>query len=87
MPAAGLCEIAWWKRPFADGTASRVATACAPALSPKMVTLPGFPPNAAMFSLTQPSAITRSRRKMLLSIGFSGVDSEEKSTQPSGPSR
>jgi hypothetical protein len=31
MPDAGLCEMAWWKSPSALGTASRVATAWAPA--------------------------------------------------------
>ena len=41
MPLAGLSEIACAKRPFAAGTASSVATACAPALSPKIVTLSG----------------------------------------------
>ena len=55
-------------RPLAAGTASRVATACAPALSPKIVTLSGSPPNTAMLSRTHRSAITRSRRNRLSSI-------------------
>ena len=68
MPLAGLSEIAWAKSPSAAGTASSVATACAPALSPKIVTLSGSPPNAAMLSRTQRSAITRSRRNRLPSM-------------------
>ena len=50
---AGLSEIACAKSPLAAGTASSVATACAPALSPKIVTLSGSPPNTAMLSRTQ----------------------------------
>ena len=56
------------KRPLASGMARSVATACAPALSPKIVTLSGSPPKAAMFSRTQRSAITRSRRNRLSSM-------------------
>jgi hypothetical protein len=52
MPAAGLSEMARWNSPAAAGTASSVAVMCAPALSPKMVTLSGSPPKLAMFSLT-----------------------------------
>ena len=69
IPLAGLSEIAWAKRPLAAGTASSVATACAPALSPKIVTLSGSPPKTAMLSRTQCNAITRSRRNRLSSIG------------------
>ena len=43
--------------PSAAGTASSVATACAPALSPKIVTLSGSPPNTAMLSRTHRSAM------------------------------
>jgi hypothetical protein len=87
MPLTGLCEMARAKRPLACGTASSVATACAPALSPKIVTLSGSPPNTSTLSRTQRSAITRSRRYRLPSIGFSGVDSDDRSMQPSAPSR
>ena len=87
IPDAGLSAIAWAKRPFASGTASRVATACAPALSPKIVTLSGSPPKVAMFSRTHPRAATRSRRKRLLSIVASRVDSDDRSKHPSAPRR
>ena len=45
-PDAGLSEIARANRPSAAGTANNVAVMHAPALSPKMVTLPGSPPNS-----------------------------------------
>ena len=73
IPLAGLSEIACAKSPLAAGTASSVATACAPALSPKIVTLSGSPPNTAMLSRTQRSAITRSRRNRLSSMVMSRV--------------
>lgn len=74
-------------RPLAEGTASREAVMHAPALSPKIVTLSGSPPNPAMLSRTHCNASTRSRRYKLLSMVMSGVDSDEKSTHPSAPSR
>ena len=46
-----LSEIAPSKRPFASGDAHSMLTAIPPADSPKMVTLLGSPPNAAMFFL------------------------------------
>ena len=84
---AGLSEIAWANRPLAAGTASSVATACAPALSPKIVTLSGSPPNTAMLSRTQRSAITRSRRNRLSSkvmsvVGQRGQVQAAQRTQP-----
>lgn len=87
IPAAGLSEIALAKRSFAAGTASNVATACAPALSPKIVTLSGSPPNTAMFSRTQRRAITKSRRYRLSSIVTSEFDSDDRSRHPSAPRR
>ena len=51
--AAPLSPIAFWNRPFASGEAICALTENDPALSPKMVTLPGSPPNAAMLSCTQ----------------------------------
>ena len=50
---APLSLIARWKRPFATGEPTRPPTMAAPADSPKIVTLFGSPPNAAMFALTQ----------------------------------
>jgi hypothetical protein len=55
-----LCTIAPWNRPRAGGDWSSATTFRAPALSPKIVTLSGLPPNAAMFVFTQRSARTRS---------------------------
>ncbi|CKT35105.1 Uncharacterised protein [Mycobacterium tuberculosis] len=87
MPAAGLSEIALANRPLAAGTANSVAVICAPALSPKMVTLPGSPPNSAMLSWTQRNANTRSRRYTLLSRVICGVDKDDRSRHPNAPSR
>jgi hypothetical protein len=87
MPLAGLSEIACAKRPLAAGTAIKVATAWAPALSPKMVTFSGSPPNTAIFSRTQRSASSRSARYRLPSIGCSGVDSADRSRHPNAPRR
>ena len=53
MSLAPDCGIALWNRPRAPGDASRAPTLMPPALSPKIVTLSGSPPNAAMFSFTQ----------------------------------
>ena len=47
-----LSEIAFWNSPFAAGDAPSMLTAIPPADSPKIVTLRGSPPNAAMLSLT-----------------------------------
>ena len=44
--------------PLVSGEANNIPTECAPADSPKMVTRPGSPPNAAMFCLTHLSAAT-----------------------------
>ena len=48
-----LCTMARRKRPRAAGQPSSAATLKPPADSPKMVTLSGSPPKAAMFSCTQ----------------------------------
>ena len=53
---APLSEIARWNKPFASGDPVSAATSAAPADSPKIVTLFGSPPNAAMFFCTQRSA-------------------------------
>src|ERR1035437_6356844 len=47
-----LCEIAPVKHPLACGDAHNMLTEIPPADSPKMVTLLGSPPNAAMFFFT-----------------------------------
>ena len=46
-----LCEIAPWNSPLARGDAQSMLTAMPPADSPKIVTLSGSPPNAAMLLL------------------------------------
>jgi hypothetical protein len=55
-----LSTIAPWKRPRAGGDCSSANTSRPPALSPKIVTLSGLPPNTAMFFFTQRSAWIRS---------------------------
>ena len=60
-----LCAIARRNRPSAAGMTSSDAIAPAPADSPNTVTRSGSPPNAAMFSLTQPNAATWSSRPRL----------------------
>ena len=57
----------------------------APALSPKMVTLPGSPPNSAMLSCTQRNASTRSRRYKLLSMVMLAASTA--TTDPNIPAR
>ncbi len=52
--------MARWNRPCALSIASSAAITPAPADSPNTVTLPGSPPNAAMFSLTQARAAAAS---------------------------
>ena len=47
-----LSEIARWNRPLAGAAISSAITSWAPELSPKMVTLPGSPPKAAILSCT-----------------------------------
>ena len=44
-----LSEIAPWNKPFASGEAQSMLIAMPPADSPKIVTLLGLPPKAAMF--------------------------------------
>ena len=55
-----LCAIALWNRPRAAGQASMALTFAPPPDWPKIVTLPGSPPNAAMLSRTQANAATMS---------------------------
>ena len=52
---APLSLIARWNSPFATGDPARPPTMAAPADSPKIVTLFGSPPKAAMFVFTQRS--------------------------------
>ena len=60
--AAPLCRIARRNSPSARGIASSIPMLIAPADSPKIVTLPGSPPNAAISSRTHSSAATWSSR-------------------------
>jgi hypothetical protein len=53
MRADPLSEMAAWKSPLLRGDNTWKWTDMPPALSPKIVTLSGSPPNAAMFLCTQ----------------------------------
>ena len=53
--------MALWKSPFASGDAWSTHTDHEPADCPKIVTLPGSPPNAATLSRTHWSVATWSR--------------------------
>ena len=64
--SAGDSAHAAWKRPWAAGIPSSVSTAPPPADWPAIVTRPGSPPNAAMFSRTHSSAASQSRTPRLL---------------------
>ncbi len=55
-----LSAMARWNSPFASGDAVRACVFDAPADWPPTVTLPGSPPNPAMWSCTQRSAAMRS---------------------------
>ena len=55
-----LWMIARWNSPAAAGMPSRTLTLAPPPDSPKIVTLPGSPPKAAMLSRTHSSASTMS---------------------------
>ena len=55
-----LCTAALWNSPFADGAASSVDTFPPPPDWPKIITLPGSPPNPAMLPFTHFSAATKS---------------------------
>jgi hypothetical protein len=57
---APLCEIARWNSPSATGEPVSAAVMQAPADWPKIVTLFGSPPNAAMFCCTHLSAAIES---------------------------
>ena len=52
--------IIFWNRSSASGICPRTVTFPPPPDWPKMVTFPGSPPKAAMFSFTQRKAATRS---------------------------
>ena len=67
---APLCAIALLNNPAVRGEDSNSVTLMAPADSPKMVTLPGSPPNASMLRCTHSSAATWSSRPRL--AGASG---------------
>ena len=56
--SAPLSPIARWNNPFASGEAINSLTENDPALSPKIVTFPGSPPNAAIFFFTHSRAAT-----------------------------
>ncbi len=68
-----LCKIALWNRPAALGIAMTVDTLPPPPDWPKIVTLPGSPPNAAMLSRTQRSAATRSSMPGLAVVSPAGT--------------
>ena len=57
-----LCEIAPWKSPLARGEAHSMLTAMPPADSPKIVTLFGSPPRAAMLRSIHRRPATMSSR-------------------------
>ena len=83
---APLCTAALWNSPAAAGITQSSDTAAAPADSPKIVTLAGSPPNAAMLSCTQRSASTQSRRPQFAEGSPSGA-SDGWARKPSAPSR
>lgn len=58
-----LVAIALWNCPLASVIARRSVTLEAPADSPKIVILSGFPPNDVIFCLTHLSAATWSRSR------------------------
>ena len=60
-PSAPLSPIARWNKPFESGEAMSARTSMEPADWPKMVTLPGSPPNCAILSWTHWSAAIWSR--------------------------
>ena len=78
LKKAPLSPIALWKRPLVSGVATSAFTENDPADSPKIVTLPGSPPNAAMLSFThfrdgdlveQAVVAGRTRRRFLRQFG------------------
>jgi len=87
MSLAPDCGIALWKRPRALGIASSAPTLIPPALSPKIVTLSGSPPNAAMLSLTQRSAITWSASPSAPVPGNRPSVASRRFRNPNAPSR
>ena len=80
--AEPLCAMTPPNRPRARGMPSSVVTLMPPADSPKIVTLAGSPPNAAMLSRTHSSAATWSSSPRLAGAGASGSRAK-----PSTPSR
>jgi len=82
--SAAACTAPLWgmaraKRPAARGATIMLVTLMAPADSPKIVTLPGSPPNAAMFCCTHSNAAIWSS-----SPRFTGASGS--SAKPSTPS-
>ena len=67
------CKSQYGNKPFDIGDSRSRCTLAPPALSPKMVTFPGSPPNCAMFCWTQRRAITWSFRPLLPGITASPV--------------
>lgn len=79
--------MALWNSLRASGDAISANTLCAPADSPKMVTLSGSPPNTAMFFCTHLSAaIWSSRPKFIGPFGRS-ASSAGCAKKPSWPRR
>ena len=79
--------MALWKSPCAAGIVRSVATLMPPADSPKIVTLPGSPPNAATLLRTHSSAATWSRMPSLPVDGIVPFVSSFSRTKPNGPMR
>ena len=78
-----LWAMTFWKYWFASFMTGRMETEPPPALCPKMVTLPGSPPKAAMFSCTHLSAIAWSSRPLQGAVlKFSPPGTDEKSMKP-----
>ena len=68
VSASVLMMIARWNSPFAAGIALSIAVFPPPPDCPKIVTLPGLPPNCAMLSRTHSSASTRSSMPRLAGL-------------------
>ena len=79
--------MARWKRPTAAGMASRVLTFIPPPDSPKIVTLPGSPPNPAMLSRTHSSAAWMSSMPLIPDVATSGPPTSARWANPRAPRR
>ena len=84
--AAPDWAMALWNRPSAASIASRLVTDIDPADSPKIVTLPGSPPKAAMLSRTHSRAAIWSSRPQLAEPATES-SSHPSSMKPKAPSR